>query len=389
MGGPSSRGSFRAMSLRITSNFDSGNIRVVDASDPSNLQLEIEVDAGGEHFQWFHYRVTGARDQALRMRICNAAKASYVGGWEDYEARASYDREYWFRVPTRYENGELVIEHRPETDAVYYAYFAPYGNERHLDLVAEASTDAKVRVERLGQTLDGRDLDLLVVGASDTPKLPCWVIARQHPGETMAEWFVEGFLDRLLDDDDPVARELLRRATFYVVPNMNPDGSSRGHLRCNAAGANLNREWQSPTMERSPEVFLVRERMQRSGLRFCLDVHGDEALPYNFIAGSDGVEGLPEAVVAARHAYEAALVRSSPDFQTEHGYPKAAPGTANMTMATNWIADAFKALAMTLEQPFKDTKDTPYPESGWSPERARKLGRANLDALWAVLDQLG
>ena len=27
-----------------------------------------------------------------------------------------------------------------------------------------------------------------------------WVIARQHPGETMAEWFVEGMMDALLDD---------------------------------------------------------------------------------------------------------------------------------------------------------------------------------------------
>ena len=34
----------------------------------------------------------------------------------------------------------------------------------------------------------------------------------------------------------------------YIVPNMNPDGSRRGHLRTNAAGSNLNREWKNPTM---------------------------------------------------------------------------------------------------------------------------------------------
>ena len=39
------------------------------------------------------------------------------------------------------------------------------------------------------------------------------------------------------------------------VPNMNPDGSYRGHLRTNASGANLNREWKNPTLERSPEVM--------------------------------------------------------------------------------------------------------------------------------------
>ena len=41
------------------------------------------------------------------------------------------------------------------------------------------------------------------------------------------------------------------------MPNVNPDGSIRGHLRTNAVGANLNREWKEPTVERSPEVVLL------------------------------------------------------------------------------------------------------------------------------------
>ena len=48
------------------------------------------------------------------------------------------------------------------------------------------------------------------------------------------------------------------------VPNMNPDGTWRGHLRTNAAGANLNREWDSPTPEHSPEVFYVRNKMDEA-----------------------------------------------------------------------------------------------------------------------------
>ena len=44
-----------------------------------------------------------------------------------------------------------------------------------------------------------------------------WVIARQHPGESMAEWFTEGMLHRLLDRHDPVSRKVLAQAVFYVV----------------------------------------------------------------------------------------------------------------------------------------------------------------------------
>lgn len=373
--------------MHISSAFDSGNIVVVDASKPSDIQLEIRPDAGEDHFQWFHFRVTGAGGETLRMRVTNASKASYPEGWENYRACASYDRQHWFRVPASYDKGELVIEHAPQLDTVYYSYFAPYSHERHGDLVAEAASMPDVSYERLGATVDGRDMDLLQIGEPAEGKLACWLIARQHPGESMAEWLVEGLLERLLDSDDATARWLRERAVFYVVPNMNPDGSVRGHLRNNAVGANLNREWETPTMERSPEVFLVRERMKQSGVDFFLDIHGDEALPYNFISGAEGIPSWSEADVARQKVFLDALLAASPDFQTKHGYPVPPAGQANMTMASNWVGEQFRCLSMTLEQPFKDTADTPH-EDGWSPERARKFGHAQLDALRVVFDRL-
>lgn len=38
-------------------------------------------------------------------------------------------------------------------------------------------------------------------------------------------------------------RLTLQLCTFRIVPHMNPDGAVMGHLRTNAVGANLNREW--------------------------------------------------------------------------------------------------------------------------------------------------
>lgn len=129
----------------------------------------------------------------------------------------------------------------------------------------------------IGQTLDGRDMDLLKIG---TGKRVVWVIARQHPNEPQGEFWMEGFLNRLLDKDDGVATKLRAEATFYVVPNMNPDGAVRGHLRTNACGANLNREWtstgdyQAPTLKRSPEVFHVLREVESTGCDCFIDVHG-------------------------------------------------------------------------------------------------------------------
>ena len=55
------------------------------------------------------------------------------------------------------------------------------------------------------------------------------------------------------------------QAVFYTVPNMCPDGSRRGHLRTNAAGANLNRQWAEPSAAVSPEALAVRNLMDATG----------------------------------------------------------------------------------------------------------------------------
>lgn len=51
-----------------------------------------------------------------------------------------------------------------------------------------------------------------------------WVLARQHPGESMAEFFAEGLLRRLLDPHDATACKLLREAVFYVVRGLGKCG---------------------------------------------------------------------------------------------------------------------------------------------------------------------
>ena len=373
--------------MQIDSGFDSGNIELL-AGDGPDFRLAIRKDNQSEFYQWFHFRLSGGRDRDCTLAIANAGGAAYAGGWKDYRAVASYDRKRWFRVPTDYDGSTLTIRHRPARDAVFYAYFAPYSMERHFDLLAWAAERPGVTLECLGRTLDGQTLDLLTVGEAAAGKRICWTIARQHPGETMAEWWMEGFLERLLDADDALARRLRQQAVFHIVPNMNPDGSRRGHLRTNAAGANLNREWREQTADRSPEVFLVRSRMQATGVDYCFDVHGDEELPCNFIISSQGVPSFTPRLADLTDRYRRALMQANPDFQVARGYPDTPPGKANLTMCSNWVAETFGCLAMTLEMPFKDTADAPQAEEGWSPARSRRLGAANLDALAAVIDRL-
>ena len=381
------------MTLHISTCFDSGAIDVVSLAAPSNIQLNIRADNASAFAQWFHFSLQGAAGLAVTLNFLNAGQCAFPKGWEGYRINASYDRRHWFRIDTRFDGQVMSADITPQKQVVYFAYFEPYSLERHLDLMGSAAASSLVEVQHLGQTLEGRDMTLLRIAdaASAVPlaqRKKIWLIARQHPGESMAEWFVEGFAERLLDGDDAVARVLLAQCVFYVVPNMNPDGAVRGNLRTNAAGANLNREWAAPSLEKSPEVHLVRQKMLEVGVDLHLDAHGDEGLPYNFVVGTEGTAGYSPRIEALENAFKSAWQATCPDFQTAQGYGRTAPGAANPTLATNWVGQQFNCLAFTIEMPFKDNADLPDARVGWNGERSKRLGASALLPILAVAGQL-
>jgi len=373
------------MSLIISSAFDAGNIRVLKQSGDT-ADLEIVHDHMSDFYQWFHFRVAGGAGRELTLRITNCAGSAYPNGWPDYKAVMSLDRDEWVRISgTSYANGVLTLKVTPPQDVVWIAYFAPYSMERHHDLVTQTSALPDVGYRSLGKSLDGQDIDCLEIGEGP---LSVWLYARQHPGETMAEWWMEGALEKLVDEDDPVARVLRKECTFHVVPNMNPDGSRRGHLRTNAVGVNLNREWHAPSAEKSPEVLCVRNAMDQTPPDFAMDVHGDEAIPANFLAGFEGIPSATERQLKLFNQFGETLERLCPDFQRSQGYEIPAPGEANMSMSTTQLAERYGCVSMTLEMPFKDNFDLPDELYGWSPDRSKYLAGACLDSLHAILPEL-
>ncbi len=371
--------------IQINAAFDSGNIEVLSIDD-TTARLAIRRDRNSDFFQWFHFRVSGAKGRELTLVITGLNGSAYPMGWPGYNACVSEDRQFWGRAESHWDEsrdgGSLTIRYKPSGNMAWFAYFAPYSMERHHDLVARTAGAGSVEYRCLGTTLDGQSIDCLEMGAGQTQ---VWLYARQHPGESMAEWWMEGALELLADPASSVGRELRRRCRLHVVPNANPDGSKRGHLRTNAAGTNLNREWDTPTPEKSPEVLAIRNAMDASGVDFAMDVHGDEAIPAVFLAGFEGIPSRKDEQLAGYNRYAHLLERRTPDFQTKLGYPVARPGTGNMAMSTNQLAERFGCVSMTLEMPFKDHNPAADRRQAWSPERSKQLGR---DCMGALLEWL-
>lgn len=375
--------------MKISANFDSGNIEVLDASNPQRVLLAMRRDLNSPHFQWFHFKVDGLNPgQRYGFSLTNAGQSSYRNAWSGYQAVASYDQVNWFRVPSRYENDALDFAIEPSEVQVWFAYFEPYSRARHAWLIEQALSKSGAELFACGKSIEGRDIQLLRVSRNPDAQRNVWLIAQQHPGEHMAEWFMEGLIERLQQRGDAELDALLAQADLYLVPNMNPDGAFRGHLRTNAAGRDLNRAWQSASEADSPEVFFVQQQMRAVGVDLFLDIHGDEEIPHVFTAGCEGNPSYSPRLERLENQFRRLLVNMGAEFQTEFGYPRDEPGQANITLACNAVGEEFDCLAFTIEMPFKDHDDRPNPQTGWSGERSKQLGKDVLSVAAAMVGQL-
>jgi murein tripeptide amidase MpaA len=367
--------------MRIDANFDAGNIIVNEMTD-TNAVLSIRADSGAKFYQWFHFRVSGARGMARTFRISNAGSASYPTAWPGYEALASYNEQDWFRVPTQYDGTNLIFEHKADEETTSYAFFVPYPAARREHFLKECEASPLATRRQIGTTLQGRPLDMLVIGDEKRPIKKVWIVARQHAGEPMAEWYMEGLIRRLLDSQDSQARQLIGKATLYAVMNMNPDGSMAGNLRANAAGVDLNRAWNDP-QPNAPEVIAARNLIGTTGVDFFLDVHGDEERPFIWLVGPhpsnvtpdvDRMQKQFEAMLAEKYAE----VRPRPDTILALSRPDSG-------MSVDYVASVFHCPALIIELPFKKTVSSAGEQDSLLAAGCIEFGRSSVEVLNAIL----
>ncbi len=374
--------------MEIASDFYGGNIEMVHPPSGGTLRLRLVPDPTLGFRQWFYFRIDAPDGSALRSIEIDMAGALVPAGWPDYQAFKSHDNRAWERTATHFEADHLVLSHDPSHRTTYYAYFPPYQPENYERLHALFEADARMSVETLCQSGDDDKLDLASIGSEREAALKIWVIGRQHPGEVQASWWIDGFVRRLLDRDDAEAGRLLDVARLHIVPNMNPDGSRRGHHRTNRHGRNLNASWDLPSPDLTPAVHATLGRMLATGVDFCLDVHGDEELPYVFVANVDRISPIPDEIASVCDAFQVNLAACDPNFLPNSGRTRPHTLSNPLSFCSPQIMRRFRMPAVTLELPYKKFLAGTVREREYGVDGCLQSGRAALSALVRTLEPL-
>lgn len=293
-----------AKPVHFNTAFDSGSLGRIDRLGEDEFRLHVagQQDSRGRNRQatWFYFRMDDVAGRVLTLRFCD-----FKGEYNDQPARApvgasyrpwySDDGEHWTHfAETAWDaaKDEATVTLRPRGDTVWVAHVPPYPLARLSRLLDEIGRSPAARVETIGRSVLGRDLELLTVTNPEQPDLAkktVWFIARQHPWETGTSFVMEGAL-RYAISDEPAARRLRDETIFQFVPMMNPDGVARGDVRFNANGYDTNRQWDlvdlrdRQWLQKMPEIWYVKSavlaRHARRPIDLLFNLHTNESNEY-------------------------------------------------------------------------------------------------------------
>jgi hypothetical protein len=165
----------------------------------------------------------------------------------------SDDGNAWRTVTTDRPGGNRVQLRVSMTGPrLHVARMEPYRLSDLDRLLERIRSNPLVRIETIGRTAAGRQLEIIRIGDSAV-RHRVFVRARAHPWEAGSNWVAQGLIERLLSDDDD-GRRFLRNYNVSVLPMANKDGVARGGTRFNLRGMDLNRNWDKPAdPELAPE----------------------------------------------------------------------------------------------------------------------------------------
>ena len=271
-------------SPKISSNFDSGSIKKLSIKNTGkkshfNLSLQKEIIREGNKSQyWFYFKVSNVLN-----RVCNFSLKTHIdcnNGFKKLGIATSYDNKIWFRTKSTQKNKRKTCKNKsthevnwkikPKKNIIWFAYYVPYPLERIYKLGNFLSKKSFIKQKIIGYSDLKKPIKMLTIG--DCGK-NVWLICRQHPGESIASWILEGFLKKIIS---PIPNVRLR-----IILTLNPDGIFLGNWYSNKNGTNLNLDWKS---KKSKEVKCLSKLMDKQYNDLIIDIHGDEECNKHFLS---------------------------------------------------------------------------------------------------------
>ena len=296
----------------ISSNFESGNIKKININTKKNdysivLEIEDEPYHSGvkkKYQNWFYFKTSNIQRKTINYTIQDIK--IFDDDWRGFNVCYSYDNKNWKRIKTSFSKKDKTLKwtHKTTKRHIFFAYYPPYTTLMKNTLINKYKNRKGVK-----HIVLNKNIDTLLLG---TGPLHIYIVARQHPGETIGSWMAEGFLKAYFSSKQ---RKVIEKTfTIYIIPMANPTGVKSGHWYTNKKGQNLNRSWRH---NKTPETTAIKKLLNfgSEGILY-LDLHGDEGASKHFITT------CIEKKNTVRESFNKIMGKFCPNFQLKDYYKR-------------------------------------------------------------------
>lgn len=141
-------------------------------------------------------------------------------------------------------------------------------------LIERLKNDSKYTIQKVGKSIEGKDLSLISIGTGKTNVLLWSQMHGDEPTATQAIFDIFNFLDSAEFSAEKEA--ILGKLTLHFLPMLNPDGAEQ-FTRRNALGIDVNRD---ALRLQSPEGRTLKKIRDSLNADFGFNLH-DQSVYYN------------------------------------------------------------------------------------------------------------
>ncbi|MEP3385044.1 MAG: M14 family zinc carboxypeptidase, partial [Flavobacteriaceae bacterium] len=141
-------------------------------------------------------------------------------------------------------------------------------------LLAKFDLNSKFEVQKVGKSIEGRDLYLVSIGSGETNVFLWSQMHGNEPTATQAIFDILNFLDA--PNFEKEKNEILSKVKLHFLPMLNPDGAEV-YQRRNSLGIDINRD---ALRLQSPEGQILKRIRDSLDAKFGFNLH-DQSTYYN------------------------------------------------------------------------------------------------------------
>lgn len=249
--------------MRIVSDYDGASIKVdrIDYSNNSAYLSLVEENKNASHY--YNFIAINESPNTGKVIIANLNQSAYYSknNFSPYQRLG----DTWSKM----DKSSYSIE------GSNIVFFVPGNSAKEISLLPRYIKKDLINFCK-SNNIAYKDTTLIKIELGNVKKATTFIIGRQHPGETLSSFFIEGIIKEIVSNP-----ELQENYHFLIYPIVNTIGVQKGNHRY-TSGVDFNRSWNEPSPP--SEIYYLKSELQKcNNLQYFIDVHNDEITPTDYI----------------------------------------------------------------------------------------------------------